>query len=144
MRGKRVFVGLRALAIFAVTLSMTNAWPAVHWNEKVLHSFNNDGSDGHWPSSTLVIDVAGNLYGTTERGGTYDHGMVFELSPAPGGGWTETVLHSFNDTEGWVPAAGLTFDAAGNLYGTTLYGDVFELSPNEGGSRIRLDRRTRW
>ena len=44
MRGKRLFIGLRALAIFAVTLLVTSSWAAIHWNEKVLHSFN--GADG--------------------------------------------------------------------------------------------------
>ena len=46
-------------------------------------------------------------------------GTVFELTPTKGGGWTETVLHSFDGTDGVSPSAGLIFDAAGNLYGTT-------------------------
>ena len=53
-------------------------------------------------------------------GGTYVDGTVFELSPTGGGGWTETVLHSFgNGTDGSYPYGSLIFDAAGNLYGTT-------------------------
>ncbi len=63
MRGKRAFVGLRVLAIFAVTLPVTNSWAVIHWNEKVLHNFN--GSDGSASLSGLIFDAAGNLYGTT-------------------------------------------------------------------------------
>jgi uncharacterized repeat protein (TIGR03803 family) len=139
MRDKRVFIGLRTLAIFAVTLSMTNTWAAVHWNEKVLHNFN--GSDGSASQAGLIFDAAGNLYGTTAAGGTDDGGTVFELSPTVNGDWSETVLHSFNlnGSDGLIPYAGLLFDTAGNLYGTTLLGGtysagtVFELSPMPGG-----------
>jgi uncharacterized repeat protein (TIGR03803 family) len=118
------------------------------WTEQVLHSFNNNGTDGLYPSSGLIFDAAGNLYGTTSGGGDYSCngssqcGTVFELSPTEGGGWTETVLHSFgNGTDGIVPYANLVFDTAGNLYGTTQYGGtygggtVFELSPTAGGGR---------
>ncbi len=73
-------------------------------------------------------------------GGTYGDGTVFELTPTGGGGWTEKVLYSFgNTTDGAIPVAGLIFDAAGNLYGTTIeggtHGDgtVFELTPTGGG-----------
>jgi uncharacterized repeat protein (TIGR03803 family) len=142
MRGKRVFIGLRALAIFAVSLLVTSSWAATNWNEKVLHRFNDNGTDGWAPLSGLVIDAAGNLYGTTTSGGAYDpYGAAFELSPTVGGGWSETVLHNFNDngSDGWDPQSGLIFDAAGNLYGTTASGGtynggtVFELSPMPGG-----------
>jgi uncharacterized repeat protein (TIGR03803 family) len=112
---------------------------ATPWREKVLHSFGS-GADGIDPTSGLIIDAAGNLYGTTAQGGTRNCGTVFELSPAQGGGWIETVLHSFNNngTDGWYPSRdGLVGDAAGNLYGTTIYGPgdgiVFEVSPSEGG-----------
>jgi uncharacterized repeat protein (TIGR03803 family) len=113
-------------------------WAATNWQEKVLHNFG--GSDGMSPPSSLVSDAAGNLYGTTTYGGTYNYGTVFEMSPDQRGAWTETVLHSFNNdgTDGWYPTAGsLTFDAAGNLYGSTQYGQgygtVFEMSPIAGG-----------
>ena len=115
------------------------------WQEQIIHSFT--GPDGYGPYSGLVIDVAGNVYGTTTGGGTYDGGAVFELSPQAGGGWSESVLHSFNDTgkDGYDPYSGVVFDESGNLYGTTYdggdgtgcntgCGTVFELTPKAGGS----------
>jgi uncharacterized repeat protein (TIGR03803 family) len=116
------------------------------WTESVLHSFT--GPDGKFPVSGLIFDAAGNLYGTTEVGGLYSEGTVFELSPGAGETWTETVLHSFKyeGTDGILPQAGVTFDAAGNLYGTTEAGGsptcanvpgcgtVFKLSPNGDGT----------
>jgi uncharacterized repeat protein (TIGR03803 family) len=150
MRGKRLSIGLRALAIFAVTLLVTSTWATTNWNEKVLHSFN--GGNGAVPVAGLIFDAAGNLYGTTYDGGTYGYGTVFELTPNGSGGWTETVLYNFCSQTGCAdganPAAGLIFDAAGNLYGTTLAGGsgsstyciesspgcgtVFELTPIVG------------
>ena len=112
---------------------------AVHWGELVLHNFGS-GFDGVQPNyGSLIPDSAGNLYGTTEFGGAHACGAVYELSPTQGGGWTETVLHSFiNDgVDGYNPVSGLIFDNAGNLFGTTNYGPgygtVFELSPAQGG-----------
>ena len=110
------------------------------WTETVLHNFNFNGADGYNPYAGLTFDAAGNLYGTTVGGGTYNYGTVFELTPQAGGGWTETVLYSFgNGTDGQNPYAGLIFDKNGNLYGTTVgggtytYGTVFELTPQAGG-----------
>ncbi len=109
------------------------------WTETVLHSFGS-GTDGVSPNATLIVDATGNLYSTTIAGGIHNGGTGFELSPQEGGGWTETVLHSFgNGTDGANPQAGLVIDAAGNLYGTAITGGihsdgaVFELSPQEGG-----------
>jgi uncharacterized repeat protein (TIGR03803 family) len=87
--------------------------------ETVLHSF--DNSDGAGPAAGLIMDAAGNLYGTTTAGGQYGSGVAFELSPSSTG-WTETVLHSFNNSDGTYPYAGLIMDAAGDLYGTTYEG----------------------
>jgi len=112
--------------------------------EKVLHSFNrNDGAN---PYAGLIFDAAGNLYGTSDGGGAFGGGTVFELTSGAGGTWTETVLYNFGagDGDGGGPEASLTFDAAGNLYGTTVAGGmycgpsgcgtVFELTPGEGGT----------
>jgi uncharacterized repeat protein (TIGR03803 family) len=84
----------------------------------------------------VVLDSAGNLYGTTPIGGAYfDQGTVYELSPNAGG-WTETIVHSFgNGTDGSRPTGGLIRDASGNLYGTTTgggaaqQGTVYEITP---------------
>ncbi len=82
------------------------------------------------------------IYGTTSGGGIHQTcpslppfnrcGTVFELSSRQDGGWTETVLHSFNGTDGSGPAAGLIFDAAGNLYSTTANGGIHQCSNNWG------------
>jgi uncharacterized repeat protein (TIGR03803 family) len=86
-------------------------------HEIVLHSFS--GSDGAVPVAGLVIDSAGNLYGTTSGGGSKGFGVVFSLT----GKGTLTVLHSFSGgSDGAAPRAGLIFDKPGNLYGTTSKG----------------------
>jgi uncharacterized repeat protein (TIGR03803 family) len=115
--------------------------PDGSWAEQVLHSFSGTGPDGCFLGGGLVMDASGNLYGTTMVNGANGFGTVFELTPEPGGDWTEQVLHSFGNTskDGSEPAAGLTFDAAGNLYGTTVlggvdnYGTVFEWMAEPGG-----------
>jgi uncharacterized repeat protein (TIGR03803 family) len=105
------------------------------WNWMILHSLNNNGVDGAFPAVGLIFDTAGNLYGTTIYGGAEDGGIAFELTPAGGGAWTETVLHSFGQAgDGFYPDASLILDSAGNLYGTVELGDegngtVFEITP---------------
>jgi len=59
-----------------------------------------------YPYCTLVADAQGNLYGTTSQGGTYNTGIVFEVSPGQNGQWTETVLHEFTGTDGANPSGG--------------------------------------
>jgi uncharacterized repeat protein (TIGR03803 family) len=86
--------------------------------ESVFYSFTG-GDDGGVPYGSLVRDSAGNLYGTTSRGGAFAQGAVFELNASG----TETVLYSFTGgADGGVPQAGLAIDSAGNLYGTTTAG----------------------
>ena len=111
------------------------------WREVTLHNFGIAYTDGIYPYAGLVFDASGNLYGTTSKGGTEGHGAVFEIAPNGSGGWTERVLHNFGvgGSDGIYPYAGLIFDAAGNLYGTTSlggsegYGTVFEMTPNGSG-----------
>ena len=104
--------------------------------ETILHSFNNN--DGNSPSAGVVFDRSGNLYGTTFYGGTLGEGTVYELSPQSGG-WTETVLQSFDGFGGNWPTASSILDAYGNIYGTTFfggalgYGVAYELTPAAGG-----------
>jgi uncharacterized repeat protein (TIGR03803 family) len=105
------------------------------WTETILTSF--DGTDGTVPEGSLIADSEGNLYGTTEAGGPFKHGTVFELTPPPAGqtAWTESVLASFNKTDGEGPIGSLIADGEGNLYGTTTdggadhHGTVFKLMP---------------
>lgn len=107
-------------------------------SEKVLHSFQGGSSDGAFPNGSLVMDKAGNLFGTTLTGGSpSNYGIVFELSPSQNG-WTETVLHAFGSTpdDGCRPTGDLVMDSAGNLYGATAAcgalggGAIFELMPS--------------
>jgi uncharacterized repeat protein (TIGR03803 family) len=121
------------------------------WTESVLYRFG--GKHGEWPYGGLIFDQAGNLYGTTEFGGNlsqclYGCGVVFELTRQKDGSWAESVLYSFSGRDGRYPLAGLIFDAAGNLYGTTVLGGdhslcggsscgvVFKLVPNSNGKWI--------
>ena len=115
--------------------------------ERVIHVFNGTNHiDGSGEEGNLIADSAGNLYGTSFGSGSAAVGVVYKLSPpVPGSSsWTETILHSFSGPDGSNPAAGVVFDAAGNLYGTTAYGGngpctvlavvigcgvVYELSP---------------
>jgi uncharacterized repeat protein (TIGR03803 family) len=95
------------------------------WSQKVLYQFS--GEDGQNPYGDLIFDTAGNLYGTTEAGGASGAGTVFELMPGTNGTWSEKVLYSFknNGKDGRGPVAGVIFDKAGNLYGTTIYGGAY-------------------
>ena len=128
------------------------------WTETVLYVFKGHAyNDGATPEGGVLIDQAGNLYGTTGYGGSgpctllggaVGCGTVYELSPPAkqGDPWTETVLYSFQGgNDGYVASGDLVLDKAGNLYGATLFGGgkgttcdslyggqcgtVFELSP---------------
>lgn len=107
------------------------------WSEKELYSFCSlsNCTDGSYPSSGLIFDAAGNLYGVTEGGGTALPAVAYQLAPGANGTWTERVLYTFAYGEG-MPWGNLIFDAAGNLYGATLRGGnpgtVFELMPQGG------------
>ena len=141
------FLGAASAAliiVIVVTLALPPAAAAAD-RYKVLHAFN--GSDGEIPEAGLILDAAGNLYGTTDSGGAYGPGTVFKLTPNSDGSWTESVLYSFKGgSDGGNPDAGLISDAAGNLYSTTNRGGdlsqcspygcgtVFKLTPNADGS----------
>ena len=110
------------------------------WTESLLYNFGHTRAEGIYPEGGLILDAAGNVYGTAKSGGDNNSGLVFELVHNSDGTWTEKVLHSFNGTDGFGPYATLIFDAAGNIYGTTLgggaynYGAAFELTPTGGGN----------
>ena len=81
------------------------------------------GTDGVVPQGTLTFDRAGSLYGATLRGGAYGKGTIFKLTLGSDGKWTKDVLHQFRGgKDGARPFAGVVFDTAGNLYGTTCDG----------------------
>jgi len=94
------------------------------WNPTVIHTFPSAPKDGSSPQGTLVLDAAGNLYGTTTKGGAKDYGTVYKLSLGTNGKWKEKILHSFTGAtkDGSEPWAGIVFDAAGNIYGTSVLG----------------------
>jgi uncharacterized repeat protein (TIGR03803 family) len=76
----------------------------------------------------VVLDTAGNLYGTTVAGGADPGyaGTVFKLTPGAKNKWTETVLYSFSGgNDGSEPYASVVLDNAGNLYGTTYQGGAY-------------------
>jgi uncharacterized repeat protein (TIGR03803 family) len=114
--------------------------------ENILFSFSETGS--FWPQGGLVEDAKGNLYGTTEGGGTYGVGTIYELSPPAqaGGAWTQSTIYNFLSwgTTGYMPSSELTVDGTGALYGTTYYGGdsrcvcgvVYKLTPptKQGGA----------
>ena len=104
-----------------------------------LYSFTG-GADGANPLAGLIADAAGDLFGTTAGGGTYNLGTVFDFVNHGGGAYTPTTLLTFNGANGPSPYAGLIADAAGDLFGTTYLGGasgdgtVFELVNHGGGA----------
>jgi uncharacterized repeat protein (TIGR03803 family) len=92
------------------------------WAITVLHAFSG-GLDGRYAYGGLILDASGNAYGTTGRGGRFDRGVAFKLTPNGSGAWAFTVLHSFTGNKfGGIPTAGLLLDGVGNLYGTAAIG----------------------
>src|SRR5579863_898360 len=113
--------------------------------EKVLYSFCSEQScNGFQGPSNLILDAAGNFYGTTIYGGTTNNGAVFQLTHGADGTWSQNVLYSFCSlpkcSDGSSPSSGLIFDAAGNLYGatdgvgTSLSAVVYQLAPSANGT----------
>lgn len=118
------------------------------WSDTTLHRFL--GSDGAYPDGGLTMDAKGNLYGATFAGGSQGGGVAFELSAGDKKGWSYSVLYQFGGPDsgtGSNPNGNLTFDANGNIYGTTQLGGskvctgtpgpcgiVYELTPTRSGS----------
>ncbi len=116
------------------------------WSFQVLHPLqawnSNNGLDrrhlcGYYPEcgpvANLVMDAAGNLYGTTDGNGAYGCGSVFRLTPSDGG-WTYTSLHDFNcGSDGAGPMGSLLLEGNGNIYGTAVSGGCEDLECRGGG-----------
>ena len=115
--------------VWLLAVSMMLGLPSIGYavtpSESVLYAFGTNMPDGEQPQPSLIMDSAGNLYGTTSSGGTYDDGTVFEIEA---GTHVETVLYSFrnNIMDGQRPLAGLIMDTAGNIYGTTSSGGPYD------------------
>ena len=129
------------LATFALVAMLASGARAATAT-KVIYSFAG-ANDGEYTDTDLVIDSAGNLYGTSVQGGAFGGGTVFRLTPS-GNGWIHTVLYSFTGgADGGEPYKGVTLDVQGNLYGTAVTGGtgsceggcgvVYKLT-NSGGS----------
>ncbi|MGC2108387.1 MAG: choice-of-anchor tandem repeat GloVer-containing protein [Candidatus Korobacteraceae bacterium] len=117
------------------------------WSKSTLYSFQSGPTDGGFPTTGVLLDQGGNIFGTTGGGGADCNqndsacGVVYELTPS-GSGWSETILHFFTGgTDGDYPS-GLIFDSHGNLYGAAGgggggplggNGTVFEMTPAQGG-----------
>jgi uncharacterized repeat protein (TIGR03803 family) len=112
------------------------------WQERILHAFSRSSSDGENPYAGVILasGIPGRLYGTTFNGGASGSGAVFEVARQTGGGWKETLIHSFSQAiDGAQSRAALT-EVNGTLYGTTSLGGasdtgtVFGLAPGTGGT----------
>lgn len=112
------------------------------YHQITLHTFTQNYGDASQPLGPLVMDGAGNLYGTSSQGGTVGCGTVFKLTNS-GGSYSWSVIHSFTSSpDGCSPTGALSVDASGNVYGTTeqggtgapYVGTVFELKPQGNGS----------
>jgi uncharacterized repeat protein (TIGR03803 family) len=113
------------------------------WTYHVLHRFASSSTDGQRPFAGLVVDTAGNFYGSTALGGVHNQGTVFKFSFS-GGHWKRTVLYDFpRCADGCYPGFAMVFDKAGNLYGSAdggvadcggfTCGVVCKLAPQNSG-----------
>jgi hypothetical protein len=134
--------GGTGLGGWGVAYELTPGKP--QWTETILHNFTL-GIDGAEPSGTVILDAAGNVYGTTTGGDGSGYpdgdGVVFRLSPAGDGTWRDTFLYVFqnNGVDGYGANGNLGFDSAGNLYGTTAYGGPYTFGvTNSGGTAFKL------
>jgi len=94
----------------------------------------------------VTVEAEGNVYAATGNGGTgkdcgeYGCGLIFELSPQPGGKWAYSLVHDFTGgDDGAIPNGNLVVDASSNLWGASVSGGartggtVFEFTPGAGG-----------
>ena len=115
---KRSLLVLAAILLFAATTASSQTYSDLY----------NLGSNSGDPTSPFYIGAFtqgqdGNLYSTSQNGGTFNHGAIFRLTPAG----KVTVLHNFSGADGTVPHGGLTLGTDGSLYGTTSSGGTNNL-----------------
>ena len=115
-------------------ITSSGAYKDLHdFGGTVINSNGQSGLDGFQPTASVTFDSAGNMYGTTNSGGAYDDGIVWEITKS--GAYRD--LHDFGGTvinsnglsgpDGRQPTAGVTFDSAGNMYGTTSFGGRYSV-----------------
>jgi len=118
--------GFSCGVVFRLTPTSTG-----RWKETVIYHFTNQ-AEGWSPSSGVIVDKAGSLYGTTSAGGIgpcFDGcGVVYKLAPLANGKWKYMVLHEFNSQAESPSDGGLVLDKKGNLYGVA-YSVVYEITP---------------
>jgi uncharacterized repeat protein (TIGR03803 family) len=117
------------------TNNMGSVWELAPGSHTITTLASFDGTDGNLPHAGATLDANGDLFGTASFGGANNMGTVWELAK---GSSTITALASFNEPNGQQPLGGVTFDANGNLYGTTAFGGanstgaVWELAKGSG------------
>ena len=143
---------MRALLLSLILLTIGSAYGQTNLStESVLHNFCTQANcpDGDTPMAGLTEDASGNFYGTASYGGSHTGtcpspsgcGLIFKLDKSG----NYSVLYNFcsqtSCADGETPQAGLTIDASGNLYGTTLYGGTHRIDPNAngGGTVFKVD-----
>ena len=120
MKYKKFLGAASAALMVVIVVTLVLAPASAQSKYKTLYKFKG-GKDGNGAFAGLIFDLAGNLYGTTVYGGANNAGTVFELTPTSTGGWTQSVLYSFDCADGCNPQSeSLIFDGAGNLYGGPL------------------------
>jgi uncharacterized repeat protein (TIGR03803 family) len=144
MRSQKKISILLTSLLATLAVSFLSTTPLLAQTETILHNFQQNNVDGFWPSSPLIFDASGNIYGTTGEGGAFadPYGTVFQMKPAGGGSWDEVVLHSFNNDgiDGWGAYSGAAFDASGNIFGATGYGGAYGVPGGIGGTVYELVR----
>jgi uncharacterized repeat protein (TIGR03803 family) len=124
-----------ALAIITLVLGIFTTQSARAQTFTVLYGFTG-GKDGNNPYAGPILDAAGKLYGTTQYGGTFGQGTVFEVDTTG----AKKVLHSFKRAQGAVSRGSLTRDSAGNLYGTASEGGANGCDGQGCGTVFKLSR----
>jgi len=110
------------------------------WKFAVIHSFTGGKDGGGGSAGRMILDAAGNFFGTVTAGGAHGDGIVFKLTRNKSGAWKFKTLYAFKgEPDGAFPYSGLVMDATGNLYGTTYYdgedelGTVYQLTRGQDG-----------